>query len=291
VFGLIMAVGPGDREVARMHDTLSMVAAHEAPEHAHLVLIDDDPMPRELDPRWPHQTVVRTPLRQRRNPDAYSAMTAGTLAGLTACRDQGVDLALKLDTDAAVIAPFSERLREVFADEQVGVVGSYDRTSSGDARDWTMWERPLARALRQWQITYGPGGRRVLWHKRRSDRRRARRLCAEAARHAPVGAHCLGGAYAVSGSFLNRAELDWAPWVGTDLSEDVVVGTLCAAVGLHMRSLVAPGEPFALAWQGLPASPREIRAAGHSIVHSVKADTLEEERRLRAELAGSAPEG
>lgn len=269
-----------------MQDTLDMVQAHERPEDAQLVLIDDDPHPRRLDPRWPHQTVLRTELRRRRNPDPFSAMTAATIAGLRACRDYGVDVALKLDTDAAVIGPFSEDLRRALADERVGVVGSYDRSSSGGLRDWTMWERPLARADRRWSVTYRADQGRVLWHKRRRDRRQAHRLRTEAARRAPIGAHCLGGAYAVSRWFLTRAELDWEPWVGTDLSEDVVVGTLCAASGLEMRSLVAPGEPFALAWRGLPASPQEIRAGDHSIVHSVKADTLEEERRLRAALAG-----
>jgi hypothetical protein len=214
-------------------------------------------------------------------------MTAATISGLEACREAGVDLAVKLDTDAAVIAPFSECLRRALADDQVGVIGSYDRSATGATRDWSMWERPLARAHRRWSVTYRADGRRVLWHKRRRDRRDVRRLRAAAARWTPIGAHCLGGAYGVSRSFLTRAELDWRPWVGTHLSEDVVVGTLCAASGLQMRGLVAPGEPFALAWRGLPASPEEIRAHEHSIVHSVKADTLEEERLLRAALAGT----
>ena len=103
----------------------------------------------------------------------------------------------------------------------------------------------------------------------------------------PVGAHCLGGAYAVSRSFLDRADLRWRPWVGTGLSEDVVVGVLCAAAGLEMRSMTAPGEPFAVAWRGLPGTPQSILDSGHSIVHSVKADTLEQERALRAQLARS----
>ena len=283
-----MAVGPGEREVSRMQDALAMVQAHEPPEKAQLILIDDDPEPRALDPRWPHQTVLRTELRQRRRPDPFSAMTAATIAGLRACRDRGVDMAVKLDTDAAIIAPFSESLRQAVAAEHVGMVGSYDRASTGAVRDWAMWERPLARADRRWSITRRADGGRVLWHKSRAQQRQVRHLRTAAAGRAPVGAHCLGGAYAVSPAFLSRAELEWQPWVGTDLSEDVVVGTLCAASGLEMRSLVAPGEPFALAWQGLPASPQAIRARAHSIVHSVKADTLEEERRLRAALAGPA---
>jgi len=286
MFGLIMPVGPGDREIARMQDTLAMVAAHEQPEDIHLIIIDDDPHPRPLDPGWPHQIILRTELRQKRRPDAFSAMTAATLTGLAACRDRGVELAIKMDTDAAVIAPFSQKLRRAFADARVGLVGSYQRVITGATRDFTLWEQPLARADRAWGITYRDNGRRVLWHKSRAERRELRRLRAAAADHAPAGANCLGGAYAVSSAFLRRAELAWRPWVGTQLSEDVVVGLLCAASGLELRGLVETGEPFALAWRGLPAPPEEIRARRHSIVHSVKAETLDEERQLRAALAG-----
>lgn len=195
-------------------------------------------------------------------------------------------MAIKLDTDVAVIAPFSGAVGAAMADGATGVVGSYDRTSAGSIRDWSAWDGTLARSGRAWPTTLSAGGRRVRWYKSRRHRATIRRLRAQAARHAPPGAHCLGGAYAVSRAFLHAAELDWRPWVGTGLGEDVVVGILCAAAGLRMRSLVGPGEPFALAWQGLPGTPAEIAAAGHSIVHSVKAETLDEERRLRASLRG-----
>lgn len=284
MFGVVMPVGPGAREVERMHDTLRMLAAHEDPGEAHLVVVDDDLEPRGLDPGWPHQLVLRTELRRRRRPDARSAMVAATLSGLAACRDRGVEQAIKLDTDVAVIAPFSEKIRRAMRHRGVGVVGSYDRTSAGSIRDWSVWEQPIARLGRRWHVTRRTDGRRVPWHKRPAERRAVRRLRDRALRQVPTGAHCLGGAYAVSGAFLREAELDWRPWVGTSVAEDVVVGILCAAAGLHMRSLVGPGEPFALAWQGLPGSPAQIAAAGHSIVHSVKAPTPEEERRLRAAL-------
>lgn len=272
-----------------MHDALAMLAAHESPHDVHLVIIDDDPAPRELDPGWPRQRVIRTPVRRRRRRlDPTSAMVAATITGLLDCRDHGVDLALKLDTDAAIIAPFAEQLHRVLQDPQLGVVGSYDRTSSGGVRDWSAWDERLARSADAWQAApMSDGSRRVRWYKRRSERRTVARLRAQAARHAPPGAHCLGGAYAVSRAFLERAELDWRPWVGTRVSEDVVVGILCAAAGLRMCSLVEPGEPFALAWKGLPGAPAEIAAAGHSIVHSVKAPTLDEERRLRSALSAS----
>ena len=117
---------------------------------------------------------------------------------------------------------------------------------------------------------------------------RQRRVRAAAYAYATPGAHCLGGAYGVSAAFLRRAALDWRPWIRTRLGEDVVVGLLCSAAGLRMRSLTAPGEPFALAWRGLPASPGEIAAHGASIVHSVKCDEPDEEAALRGRLQAAA---
>ena len=115
-----------------------------------------------------------------------------------------------------------------------------------------------------------------------------RRIRAEAYRVALPGAHCLGGAYAVSAAFLTAVPLAWRPWVGTALGEDVVVGLLASSAGLRMRSLTAPGEPFALAWRGLPAPPAELVAAGHSIVHSIKRPGEDDERALRHELQSLA---
>ena len=73
-----------------------------------------------------------------------------------------------------------------------------------------------------------------------------------------------------------RDLMEWRPWVGTGLGEDVVMGLLCRAAGLEMRSLTGPGEPFGLAYLGLPKEPRALIAAGHSVVHSVKADASTE---------------
>ncbi len=66
MYGLIMSVGPGAREVDRMRDTLAMVRAHEDVDDIMLVLIDDDLSSRALQPGWPHEQVILNPLRRRR---------------------------------------------------------------------------------------------------------------------------------------------------------------------------------------------------------------------------------
>jgi hypothetical protein len=286
VFGVIIPVGPGDREMARLHQLLAELAAHEDRQDVFLAIADDDPTPRRIHADWPNVEVFRTGSRERGDVlDAYGAMVATTLEGLCICRDRGVDMAVKLDTDAAVIGPFSARIRAAFSRRpSLGVVGSYDLTSTGGRRDWSVWAGRLRRAHLPLRLVRAPRGRLSLRYKSRRDRHAVRRLVCAARRHAPEGAHCLGGAYAVSRAFLDRAELETDRWLGTGLGEDVVVGTLCSAAGLYMRSLVGRGQPFALAWRGLPASPAELAQGDHSLVHSVKADTLEDERAIRAAL-------
>ena len=193
---------------------------------------------------------------------------------------------LKLDTDALIIAPFAESLAATFAaDPSLGVVGAYDRSPDGGRRDWSMWSGPIRRST--WPIRLARGGpqpRRVVWLGR-VERRAARRTVA-AARGNPryeLGAHCLGGAYAVSSRLLRHArEWDSRTWVNANLGEDVVLGLLCGAAGLSMRGMVQDGEPFGVKWKGLPAAPQALVERGFSIVHSLKSGEHGSEADLRA---------
>lgn len=286
VFGVLIPVGPGDREIARLHHVIAELAAYEDRQEVFLAIADDDPTPRQIQVGWPHVDVFRSPARDRGDVlDPYGAMVATTLEGLRLCRDRGVELAVKLDTDAAVMGSFSARIRAAFRrSPALGVVGSYDVTSSGGRRDWSVWASRLRRAHLPLRIVRAPRGRLSLRYKCRTDRDAVRRLVGAARRHAPEGAHCLGGAYAVSRAFLDQADLESERWLGTGLGEDVVVGVLCSAAGLRMCSLVGRDQPFALAWRGMPASPAELAAEGHSLVHSVKAETLEDECATRSAL-------
>jgi len=289
VFGVLIPVGPDPREVTRLEALLGELERHENPQELRVVVVDDGPVPRRLSGSWPGLEVIRTPLWSGVPPDTLSAHVAGTLAGLRAvCDGVGeIEFVVKLDTDAAIIRPFSSALRDALRDPRLGVVGSYDTTADGGVRDWTMWTRTLARADRPFALSRRRGRVRV-WRRDRSQRAAVRRLRDAAYRSAPPGAHCLGGAYAVSSSFLSSAELDWCPWIRTRLGEDVVVGLLCSAVGLEMKSLTGPGDPFALSWRGLPLSAPEIAARGHSIVHSVKRESEADELALREALQQNA---
>ena len=47
-YAALVAVGPGDREVQRLRDLIAALGHYE-PAHATLVIVDDDPTPRDLD--------------------------------------------------------------------------------------------------------------------------------------------------------------------------------------------------------------------------------------------------
>jgi hypothetical protein len=281
-YSVLVPVGPGELEIERMHDTLESVRAFESSDEIHLILVDDNPVPRDLARHagdWASLDLVRTPLWEEGAPDPYSAMTAGTIEGMRVAARERPKFLLKLDTDALVVGPTADRLRRVFADDLVGMAGSYTHTCTGNRRDWRGWERPIRLAAHS--VARGPG-RAIRVRSPRHARAVRRSLALARANGYEVGAHCLGGAYAVGARLLEREELlDWRPWVGTDISEDVVVGLLTFAAGLHVRGYVEPGRVFALGWRELPLPPEQILARGYGVVHSVRDQPYGGERELR----------
>jgi hypothetical protein len=283
VFGVLIPVGPAPQELDRLVDVLDSVRAFEETREVHLVLVDDGERPRDLPVfrgDWGSVDVVRTSLWTGRRPDPYSAMVAGTIDGTRAAGAHSPEFLLKLDTDALLIAPVAEKLRSVFADERVGLVGSYTHTCTGAVRDWSGWRIKLRRAMLP--VGLVPNG--SIHPRSFRSATRVRALLDRARRNGyEFGAHCLGGAYAVGRALLARHDLlDWRPWVRTGLGEDIVVGVLVAAAGLDFRGSVGAGETFGLGWQSLPLSPDQLIDRGYSIVHSVRDQTYGTESELRA---------
>lgn len=247
MLSVFIPVGPDPAEIARLTDTLDSVRAHCSGEEIQLTLIDDSREPRQLERLWPGASVVRTPLWNGRAPDPFSAMTAGTVEALKLAEG---DFALKLDTDAVVIAPFAGAIRSILSrDRSVGVIGAFDVAAAGGRRDHSMWLPLIRRST--WPVRAVRAGGRVPRVSRpsRAHRRAAGALTERAAANPSysLGAHCLGGAYALSERLFARRELlEWRPWVRTHLSEDVVLGLLCAAAGLRSRArcLRASRSPF-----------------------------------------------
>jgi len=295
--GIVVPVGPGRQELERLSDLLDSVLCC-GPGLDALVVIDDGEEPRDLlalvPPGLPEPVVLRPP-KPRRPGHVFDAMTAGTLSfAAWLARADAADYLVKLDTDALLIGDFRPSLSGAIARQpDVGVWGAHRFNRPGTApRDFTVWHRPLRRALapvalqpHRWRRF--PGLHVAVHGRALRTRQFLRAAMSEADRHGyQRGEHCLGGAYAVTATaaraMLARGYLDDPLCtVGSGLGEDVVLGLLARAAGLRLDSLVGPGEAFAVRYRGLLASPEQLVAAGHAIVHSVKDSPYGTEAELR----------
>ena len=277
----MVPVGPDIEESERLEDLRVSVLRHEARE-LKAILVDDAPEPRALASVWPGAHVIRTSVWESGRPDPLSAQIAGSIEALKLAEGR---FALKLDTDALVIAPFYEKIAaRLDMDPLIGIVGAYERTPNGEPRDWSRWPTLIKSALRPASVRRGRSRPVSVRWRSRQQRAFVRGVlaAADANPHYEFGAHCLGGAYAVSRDLFSHAK-DWQtrPWANADLGEDIVLALLCASAGMRMEGMVAAGDPFGISWRGLPAAPEDLVRRGFSIVHSLKDCSYGSERELR----------
>ncbi len=180
----------------------------------------------------------------------------------------------RLDTDALIVRPFGEAAARIFAaDPQVGLIGSSGLFGGGRhlGRWWARQARQLTRRLVRWHRP--PYFRQNLVGVNGLMRRHALRAAA-------LG-HSLGTAVC-GGGYLFRAEAIRAVFSlpGTDrlaersqiaVAEEVLHSILTCAAGYRLEIQDKPGDPFGIAWRGLPGgSLREVWERGNAIIHSVK---------------------
>ena len=291
MFAALVPVGPGQREVERLRDTLDSLRAFEDSREVNLVLVDDSEAPRDLagaGGEWASSDVVRTPLWRDGTPDPYSAMVAGTIEGMRAAARHQPEFLLKLDTDALVIAPLADKLRRAFAEDGVGLVGSYTHTCTGARRDWSRSKTRLRGATRP--VARGPG---LTLRLRAQDARAVSRLLDRATDPGiPVGGPLAWVAPTPRGSRITescgpaRVEALGGNVGGCG---GVMLGVLAHAGGLRIRGDVDPGGTFALAWQNLPLPPERLIEGGYSVVHSVRGPRYGDELQLRAWFRSHRP--
>jgi hypothetical protein len=290
-----MPVGPGAEELDRFADTAASLAIE--PAIRWLVLVDDGDDNRDLANvvSLPDVAVatLRPPKRTRRA--AFEdRIAAHVLAALGwAGRNTDASLFMKLDTDALVIAPFADKLAARFAaDPGVGLLGSYDRMSNGAPRDFGPWVDPVRRAgvTLGWRpARLGPGRPVVALGRRRA---RVRRYIKDArAAGYSWGEHALAAAFAIRHELVARWLVDGVlddpgVFLGTRLGDDPILGILVRRSGWRLGGMVDPGDPFALAWRGLPSPPDELLAGGYSIIHCVKNDRRWSEADIRGFFRG-----
>lgn len=273
--GVVMPVGPSDVEVERFVDTVASLAWE--PAIRWLVVVDDAPQDRDLASLVPHATcAVTTRPHPLRGVDAplVDRLGAAVLLGLRWLADEtDAGVAMKLDTDALVVAPFASKLEAALADQTIGLLGSFDRDCNGRPRSFDPWVGPVRKAGRLVD-------RRGVALAGRA--RLVRRLIAEARTAGYVhGEHALACAVALPSRAIHAMRAggaldDPCLFVGTGLGDDPILGILVRRAGLREANHVDDGDTFAVSWKGLPAPPEQLLARGYSIIHSVKNDAMPE---------------
>jgi hypothetical protein len=293
-YAILVAVGPDPKELERVGDLIDSIRAYE-PGPAHLVLVDDGEDDRKLASHFdvPTNWKLTSVAHPRREFPELSArakrgkgICAAILQGLAMVAREAPEarFTLKLDTDALVISPFVQKLSRVVEEHpNVGMIGAYDHTPSGAARDISKnastvreMHQPgsIVRRLRNW--VGGDGLARISRHIG-AARRNAYRY----------GEHCLGGAYAVSRKLVLRMQKDGyldkpKLWLPIDCPEDVMVGIYTKAVGCDYLSYVDRDEVFGVRHRGLDDAPRGLLERGYSVIHAVKNDPNLSEAEIRA---------
>jgi hypothetical protein len=279
-FGVIMPLGPGDRELERAADVLDSLFTYE-PGCGWVVLIDDVKVGRGLETRFPcppgctYKVFVNP--RQGKGHGWSGGMSVGVAAAVRwLARETDAPFALRLDTDSLVVAPFAAKIASFFAsDPRIGLAGSFRRFPNGGPRI-KQDARPMLEDLIR-RISFK---RRFPFIRRhwalfgRAARRRALILEAVANGY-QLGENCQGGGYAISRTLLNclresSALDDVFLFRNTRICEDIMMSIFCQASNLQMSDFNRDHEPFAVMNGTLIDAPAKILARGYSIIHSLK---------------------
>jgi len=282
-FAVLVLIGPGAREEERLANLLESLWHFESAV-SELVLVDDATPQRSFSslPHPPDCRVVVLPNPRKGEGDGWTGgLAAAMLAGLGwIAKNSACDFALKLDTDALVIAPFSAQIAEGFcAHKEAFLLGTCTKTPN---RKYDLPEdfstapalKKLQRVFTVWRRTWRPWPRAQCTLFGR-DRVRAR-LIRAAVRHGyRLGMHCQGGAYAVSAGGLRELDKrgifdDPLLWIWTPCSEDIALTVSVFACGGQAVDLNGDGEPFGVVSRGLPDTLERVVERGFSILHSVK---------------------
>src|SRR5262245_44130884 len=156
-FACAIAVGPDPSEIDRTADLTDSLRAFE-PGPWTLVTVDDAESDRSLAQKFriPEQCIaVSVPHPKRDQRVQYKrgkGICAAILAAFSYIARNAIDarFVLKLDTDALVIAPFAEKITAALdANRAAGMLGAYDRTPTGEPRDFSMHARTIEGIYRQ----------------------------------------------------------------------------------------------------------------------------------------------
>ncbi len=300
--GIVLLLGPGEREISRTIDLLKSLIRHEE-RHANqigLCVINDGnrriDLLRPFLANLPLSVVIPNPIAGAMT--VCDRQCAGVLEAFRYFNERSSDLAfvLKVDTDSLFIGPFVEALDGFFAaNQRVGSVGSYFHEPDGVSRlsdledDWGPRMRHVHRKSLLRTLLVGLFRRDSRALSRHLRRREAFELAL--ANGYRYGHHVQGGGVAYSGQLLRASTFrpfssDPLLFAGSYLGDDSVTSMLVMAAGFELRDLNGDNEPFGV-WFSKPRwTAEELLESGRSILHSIKDSNINVERELRTRLLG-----
>ncbi|MEJ2866547.1 hypothetical protein WCD74_02135 [Actinomycetospora sp. OC33-EN08] len=265
---VVVPVGPSV-PAEFVDDTLASVERLGVP--TTLVVVNDSDRSR-----WPASTVVVP--APAGAPGGQGGLFVKLGAGIRRALQDDWDVLLRLDTDALVLRGglVSSAVSRFASDLSLGLLGAVRVGPDGGERSFGP-ARALLRAEAGWRGLRRPAVRRAVRALPRD------------------GAHGLGGAYLLSRRCAEA--LDGAGWLtcgalaGSRAGEDHLMGAAVRACGFSLGEFSRPGDPLAVRWVGLPASPASVWESGAAVTHSVRSWGPLCEADVRAEFRALAPVG
>ena len=307
-FSAVVPLASGDLSLQRLRDLVDCLF-HFEPEIAELVIVDDQVPPRGFNdlaiPPSCRLGVLPNPRRGRGNGWLGGTAAASIAAFSWLQQNSQCDFAVKIDSDTLVIAPFASKIAAGFAAQpDAFLLGSSTKTPNrvyDRPEDFSVAPglRKLQRSLTIWRRTAKGPWPRLQCGFFGADRKRKFLIDRAVANGYRLGAHCQGGAYAISRRGLNElaaigALSDPLLWLWTPCACDTAVTLSVFACGGRAGDLNEDQQPFGVIARGLPDTPERLVERGFSLIHSVKdfqgvkeQDTREffrQKRRLSAKI-------
>jgi hypothetical protein len=280
-FAVIIPPGPGETERRRVLDLMDSLWTYE-PGARLCVVIDDSGEARDLFPagEWPgcEFVTLRGPFHGRGEP-LLGRLSAGILLALRTIHESGpFEFIVRLDTDALIIAPFRNAVREfIQVHPEAGMVGTLGSTCQREAPYYGCEKTATSDVFRALDGAGAgnPSADRIREHAR---------IAVENGYRGKE--YCQGGAYVLPFETVARMAsagcLDFPEdWLPMAVPEDVMIGMYTRTVGLRSVDFSLPGQPFGNHHRGLAYSPPELVRRGHALIHSTKGDVEHSERYIR----------
>jgi hypothetical protein len=302
LFAAYIPIGPDEIEVTRAADLIDSLCAYE-PLVRWVVVVDDSRDNRCLERlfRVPStcELIVLPHSRRSADNDILGGLCTANLIALNYVKHYlDAEFYIKLDTDALVIAPFSESiLRKFHAVPDAGILGLLGDSCNHESRSFRYDELMMnlvnkALAVSRKLPSTSPEVTAELNELDINTVDQMRNLVTICKQISVItetgfhGEHCQGGAYAVSRNMVNRMHMrgfleNQLLWAGIQFGEDRMMGVYCAAVGLRSVDFSGHNEPFGVQALGLAYPPEQLLQRGYSIIHSVKSDPRYAESDIR----------